>query len=75
MPILENEPSMEDMEDVNSAVNRSSMSYEEFHDLATKLESMETMLKSNDTKLDVKVESPHKLVGFVVIICCIILLA
>ncbi|XXG44221.1 hypothetical protein AAC387_Pa01g4082 [Persea americana] len=52
MPILENEPSMEDMEDVNSAVNRSSMSYEEFHDLATKLESMETMLKSNDTKLD-----------------------
>ena len=66
---------MDDMEDINSAVNWSSISYEEFHDLATKLERMEMTLKSIDTKLDVKVESPHKLVGFVVIICCIILLA
>ena len=66
---------MDDLEDVNFAVNRSSISYEQFHDLATKLERIETMLKSIDTKLDVKVESPHKLVGFVVIICCIIFLA
>lgn len=66
---------MDDMEDVNSTVNRSCISYEEFYNLATKLEHMETMLKSIDTKMDVKKESPHKLIGFVVIICCIICLA
>lgn len=75
MFIWKDETSMDHMEDVNSVVNRSCISYKEFHNLATKLERMDTMLKSIDTKLDVKKESPHKLVGFVVIICCIIFLA